>query len=392
MSAVLIIVENLPVPLDYRVWLIATTLRAEGYDVSVISPASDKFPAGEFEIDGIKVFRHNVPQAHTFYQYLYEYFIAIIKEFFLSVKIYKKSKFKIIHACNPPDILWIIGLFWKLFGVKFIYDHHDLSPEILLAKNAVCNQQKLSFVHKFAFKILMFNEWLSHKFADVVLTTNKSFFDIAVNRNNCNPKKVFVVRTGPRLNDLPPRNSEKQKNKIAYVGVMAAQDGVDVLLNSIAYAVHHLNKNLKLILMGAGPEFNKLKTLAQKLNLQNVVEFTGFLTRKKMIDELDACSIGVTPDLAGPMNDHSTMLKVMDYMSCGLPQVMFDLPENRATAGESALYVQSGNEKSFAENIVKLLDDDELRIKLGNAARERVKQLSWENSGAVNLLKAYKKL
>ena len=402
MPSILIIVENLPVPLDYRVWLIATTLRDAGYDVSVISPASDKYPPGEFFIDDIKVYRQNIPQAEKFYQYFWEYSVALIKEFFLSIKIYRKNKFKIIHACNPPDILWFIALFWKIFGVKFIFDHHDLSPEVLLAKNVDCqrpgersgNQQKLSIVKKIVYKLLLFNERLSYKFADVVLATNESFKKIAVGRNGCNPEKVFVVRTGPRLSELPPENflNTKKEKKIAYVGVMAKQDGVDVLLKSVNYAIKILGKNFKLILMGEGPEFRNLKILAQKLELDNYVEFLGFVPRNQMIKRLASCLLGVTPDLSGPMNDHSTMLKVMDYMVCGLPQVMFDLPENRATAGASALIVPSDDEKRLAEKIIELIENEKLRQELGAAARARAESLAWEKSGAINLIAAYSRV
>jgi len=391
---ILIIVENLPVPLDYRVWLIANTLRDNGYQVTIISPAADKYPAGEFVIDGISVYRHNIRDANnSLYYYLWEYAVALWHEFRLSIKVFRKNKFNVIHACNPPDVIWPIGLFWKLFGVKFIYDHHDLSPEILLAKTGACIQQKMSLVQRFAYKLLMLNEWLSHKFANVVLTTNESFRDIALKRNNCNSDKVFVVRTGPRLNELPQNNLHHEKlspvPKIAYVGVMAEQDGVDSLLKSVAYAVKTLNKNLSLVLMGAGSQFNTLKSLAKQLDIEQYVFFHGFIPRENMLAELSECTLGATPDLKGPMNNFSTMLKVLDYMACGLPQVMFDLQENKITAGESALYVPSGNEKEFAKKIIELIENKSLRLKLGNIARKRVEKLAWENSGSPNLLKAY---
>ncbi len=392
---ILIIVENLPVPLDYRVWLIAKTLRDNNYKVSVISPATDKYPAGEFDIDGISVYRHYLPDAdNSLFLYLWEYAVALWQEFRLSLKIFIKNKFKIIHACNPPDVIWTIGLFWKLFGVKFIYDHHDLSPEILLAKIGGGKRNNLSIVHRIAYKLLLLNEWISHKFADAVLTTNESFRKIALERNNCKPDKIFVVRTGPQLTELPEKNSDNNISndipKIAYVGVMAAQDGVDVLLKAVHYAINNLNNNFKLILMGGGPQFNNLKDLTQRLEIDDYVTFHGFVPRTNMLNELADCALGVTPDLSGPMNDFSTMLKVLDYMSCGLPQVMFDLPENRFTAGESALYAVSGDETGFATKIVELLENNDLRKNLGNIARERVEKLTWEKSGATNLLLAYK--
>jgi len=275
-----------------------------------------------------------------------------------------------------------------------LYDHHDLSPEILLAKTGVCCQHKLPIGHRIAYKLLLLNEWISHKFANAVLTTNESFRKIALERNNCKPDKIFVVRTGPQTTELPdknlPHNHSTDIPKIAYVGVMAAQDGVDILLKSVHYAIKNLNKKFQLVLMGGGPQFDNLKSLANVIDINDVVEFRGFVPRKNMLDELADCALGVTPDLSGPMNDFSTMLKVMDYMSCGLPQVMFDLPENKFTAGESALYAVSGDEKEFAEKIIELLENPELRKNLGSIARERVENLSWEISGAQNLLLAYK--
>jgi len=401
---ILIIVENLPVPLDYRVWLIAKTLRDNNDKVTIVSPATDKYPAGEFDIEGISVYRHNLPDANnSLFLYLWEYTVALWQEFRLSVKIFRKNKFKIIHACNPPDVIWIIGLFWKLFGVKFIYDHHDLSPEILIAKSGIDQQTtsmpgvhkpNLPFVHKIVYKLLLLNEWISHKFADAVLTTNESFRKIALERNNCKPNKIFVVRTGPQLTELPEKttdiNISNDIPKIAYVGVMAAQDGIDVLLKAVHYAINNLNNKFKLVLMGGGPQFNNLKALTRQLEIDDYVTFHGFVPRANMLNELADCALGVTPDLSGPMNDFSTMLKVLDYMSCGLPQVMFDLPENKFTAGKSALYAVSGDKIDFAAKIVELLETPELRKKLGNIARERVEKLTWEKSGAPNLLKAYK--
>jgi glycosyltransferase involved in cell wall biosynthesis len=239
----------------------------------------------------------------------------------------------------------------------------------------------------------MLNEWISHKFANTVLTTNESFRRIALERNKCKPDKIFVVRTGPQINELPQKNILYNQSddiaKVAYVGVMAEQDGVDTLLKSAAHAIKNLNKEFRIILMGGGPQFNNLKSLANQLEIDDYVDFRGFIPRNEMLDELTKCTLGVTPDLSGPMNDYSTMLKVMDYMACGLPQVMFDLPENRFTAGESTLYANSGDEKEFAGKIIELIENSELRKKLGNIARERVEKLAWENSGSHNLLKAY---
>jgi len=415
----LIIVENLPVPADYRVWLIATTLRDHGFEVSVICPATKKYPAGKHVIDGINVYRHSLPiEAGKLYQYIFEYVIALWKEFWLTVKIFRKNKFNVIHACNPPDLIWIIGLFWKVFGVKFVFDHHDLSPELLLTKLNANDTKSLKVFQKLVYKILRLMEFFSQRAASIVLTTNESFKKIAVTRNNCNPERVFTVRTGPKSSEQLTVNSEQPAHRslgvggkiedrrrttdyglrtkdiprLGYVGVMAGQDGVDGLLRICHYLKTGFGKTFELVLLGDGPEFEKLKKLASELELGRCANFPGFVSQEKVKEELSKCDIGITPDPSSPMNDYSTMLKVMDYMSHGLPQVMYDLAENKATAGNAALYASPGNEKEFAEKLAELIDDEELRRELGRTARERIKSLAWEKCGAPALLKAVEKL
>jgi len=405
----LIIVENLPVPADYRVWLIATTLWDNGHKISVICPATKKYPVGEHFIDGINVYRHPLPiEANVLYQYVFEYSYALWKEFWLTIKIFRKNKFDVIHACNPPDLIWIIGFFWKMFGVKFVFDHHDLSPELFLTKLDVKNENQLSFTKKCIFKSLKLLEFISQRLADIVLTTNESFRQNAITRNKCKPEKVFTVRTGPkfesRKTDYESRKTEnglritdhgkRSTNilRLCYVGVMAAQDGVDGLLRISHYLKNNLKKDFDLVLMGDGPKFKELKKQTTSLELDKNIKFLGFVSQEKISEVLSKCDIGITPDFSSPMNDYSTMLKVMDYMSFGLPQVMYNLTENKATAGEAALYVEPSNEKEFAEKIAQLIDDEQLRNKLGKTATERIKTLTWEQCGSPALLKAVEKL
>lgn len=391
---VLIIVENLPVPLDYRVWRIAGTLRDNGYKVSVISPATDQYPPGEFEIDGISVLRHAMPiEARALYQYLWEYTAALWHELRLSLRVFRKSRFHIIHACNPPDLIWLIALIWRIRGVKFVYDHHDLCPELLLAKSDRTLPSELSFIRRLLYGGLCLMERLSHICAHAVLATNDSYRRIALLRNKCPENKVFTVRTGPAVADLPAQPASLVPTavpQIAYVGVMALQDGVDLFLK----AVHHLRfvlyKNFTVLLMGSGPERKFLDQLTIDLELTDCVTFSGFLPRHKMTANLLNSVLGITPDPPGPMNDASTMLKALDYMSCGLPQVMFDLTENRASAGDAALYAEPGNITDFAKKIAQLLDDSELRKKLGAIASNRIKNLTWDTCTTPPLLEAYK--
>ncbi len=398
----LIIVENLPVPADYRVWLIATTLRDKGHKISVICPATKKYPVGEHFIDGINIYRHLLPiEANALYQYIFEYIYALWKEFWLTIKIFRKNKFDIIHACNPPDLIWIIGLFWKLFGVKFVFDHHDLSPELFLTKLNVREEKHLTIFQKCVLNILKFMEFVSQRIANLVLTTNDSFRQNAIIRNKCKPEKVFTVRTGPKFGRQRTEDGKRiTKNglrstdilRLCYVGVMAVQDGVDGLLRISHYLKNKLEKDFELVLMGDGPKFAELKKQTIELELDKNVNFLGFVSQEKITEELSNCDIGITPDFSSPMNDYSTMLKVMDYMSFGLPQVMYNLMENKATAGDAALYATPGNEKEFAEKIAELIDNKELRNKLGKTASKRIKSLTWEQCGAFALLKAVGKL
>jgi glycosyltransferase involved in cell wall biosynthesis len=393
---VLIIVENLPVPLDYRVWRIAGTLRDAGYRVSVISPATGQYPPGEFEIEGITVLRHVLPvEARSLHQYLWEYAAALWHEFRLSLRLFRRNRFHAIHACNPPDLIWIIALIWRMRGVRFVYDHHDLCPELLLAKSGCTFPSDLPFVRRMLYGVLRLMERISQKSADAVLATNESYRRIALTRNHCPEDKVFTVRTGPAAAEIPETPAMMDPSdvpQIAYVGVMALQDGVDIFLK----ALHHLKFNLKkpfsAVLIGNGPERESLGRLTGELELDDCVTFTGFLQRDIMMGHLEKSVMGITPDPPGPMNDASTMLKALDYMSCGLPQVMFDLTENRTSAADAAVYAEPGNMHDFAEKIAQLLDNSDMRKKLGANARERITTLTWEACGAPPLLDAYRRI
>lgn len=409
MKHVLIIVENLPAPPDYRVWRIATTLRAAGWRVSVISPATASWPAGEFEIEGIAVFRHWMPcEARRLAGYLVEYAVAVVQELRLSITVFRRARFQVIHACNPPDLIWLVALFWRLFGVKFVYDHHDLCPELVLAKAGVQSPADLGLVHRVLFRLMLAMERVSHWLADVVLATNESYQAVALGRNRCVPERVFTVKTAPTEAELAEgaartgaveiadRGTVPQSGieggaalRIGYVGVMARQDGVDGLLRIARRLRTDLKKEFELVLVGDGPERAALGKMATELGLEPVTRFCGFLPRAAMMAEAQAFAIGVTPDPPGPMNNASTMLKVVDYMACGVAQVMYDLPENRATAQDAAVYATAGDEEAFAAALAGLLDDGAAREALAARGRARVRTLAWERNGAVALGNAY---
>lgn len=393
---VLIIVENLPVPPDYRVWQIARTLRDEGVKVSVICPATQACPKGMFEIENITVYRHSMPrEPRAMWLYIWEYIVALWYELFLSIHIYRKNKFHAIHACNPPDVIWIIALFWRIAGVKFVYDHHDLCPELYLTKYNVAHAGMLSGIRKCTYLLLRLMEKISQKCAHAVIVTNKTFARRAIERNKIPEEKVTVVRTGPRdaeVPEEPPPYTPTHPLRIGYVGVMARQDGVDGILRIASYLAHSMRREFTLILMGDGPERRRLEQLAYSLHLENSVEFRGFIPREQMFKELSSCLIGVTPDPPGQMNNASTMLKVLEYMTRARAQVMYDLAENHESAGDTAVYAEPGDEKDFAKKLADLLDNPEKCAELGRAAYARVATLTWEKVGAPPLIKVYKGL
>jgi glycosyltransferase involved in cell wall biosynthesis len=394
---VLIIVENLPVPPDYRVWTIAQTLRDSGWRVSVICPASERCPAGAFTLDGIDILRHNLPaEGRSVRHYAHEYLSALWHEFWLSVRVFRRARFHVIHACNPPDLLWLIGLVWRLAGVRFVYDHHDLCPELILAKAGCTEPRSLSWRRKLIYRLMLVLERAAHACAHVILATNDSYRSASIARDHAAPEAVHVVRTGPRLAEIdamaalttaPPAGA-----RIAYVGVMGAQDGVDGLLRVAHYLRNGLHCVFELLLLGDGPERADLERLARELGISDVVSFKGFLPRDDMLRVLKTCTVGVTPDPPGPMNSASTMLKVLDYMVAGLPQVMYDLPENRAMAGDAAVCARAGDERELADCIAVVLRDAGLQQHLRDAAAVRVRECAWEESGSPALHAAYESL
>ncbi|MCX7848262.1 MAG: glycosyltransferase family 4 protein [bacterium] len=394
---VCIIVENLPVPADYRVWRIAQTLRKAGHGVTVISPATRGFGAGVEEIEGVRVRRHALEfEARSLWGYPLEYVLALWHEWWQSVREYCGGGFDVIHVCNPPDLLWVIAAIWKVFGVKVVYDHHDLCPELVLAKSGCQRVEELNWVGRVTYSLMVLLERWSHKVADVVLATNESYARIAMERHGIGGERVVVVKTAPRGEEIPAEparcGASASVPRIGYVGVMARQDGVDGLLRSAAVLCKEFGREFELVLIGDGPEREKLERMVGELGLGDRVIFKGFLPREEVQRELLGCVMGVTPDPACPMNNASTMLKVLDYMACGLPQVAYDLPEHRASAGDAALYAVPGDERNFALLMAQLLDNPALRMELGQIGRRRIRELVWERNGERVLLGVYERL
>lgn len=385
---ILIIVQNLPVPFDRRVWQEATELVKNGYAVSIICPKGRGHEAPYEYLDGVHIYRHPLPyEAHGALGYLLEYASSLFWEFVLAWKVLFQRGFDVIHACNPPDNIFLIGGFFKLFfRKKFLFDHHDINPELYEAK----------FRRRdFFYKVMLWWEKWTFKLADVSIATNHSYRQIAIERGHMNPDKVFVVRSGPsleRMKIIPPVPALKQGCAflVGYVGVMGQQEGIQYLIEAARILVHEKQRtDIHFILVGGGPSLEDLKKLAQAQGVEHVLTFTGRVPDQQLLEALNTADICVNPDEVNPMNDKSTMNKIMEYMALGKPIIQFDVTEGRYSAGEASLYAKANDARDLAEKIAALLDDPAKREAMGQYGRARVEnELAWPYE-APKLLAAY---
>lgn len=389
--SVLIIVENLPVPLDRRVWIEARTLSAAGYQVIVCCPRSDKHPEPYEFLENIHIYRHPYPtEGVGLWGYLVEYSSALFWQFLLAFRILFKHGFDVIQACNPPDTIFIVGGFFKyVFGKKFIFDHHDLSPELYEAKF-----QKKGPLHRILLKL----ERLTFRTADVVITTNDSFRRIAETRGSVPPDRIFIVRSGPDLNrfrlEAPVESWRKgRKHMVSYLGVMNDQDGIDYLLEAVSHIVKERKReDVQFVLMGSGPELENLQRQASDLGVDDYVTFTGWVNDQVIVPVLNTADVAVCPDPYNTLNDKLTMNKVMEYMALGKPIVQYDLTESRYSAGDAAVYAKRNCAIDLGDKILGLLDDPESRAAMGKLGRRRIETvLAWEHQAPV-FLSAYEAL
>jgi glycosyltransferase involved in cell wall biosynthesis len=387
---VLILVENLPSPFDRRVWQEATTLRDAGYAVSIVCPTGKGFESKFEKIDGIAIWRYDLPvEGEGAKGYAIEYSVALARSFMLCWKIFLKDGFDVIQACNPPDLFFIIGRVFKLFGKKFVFDHHDINPELYEAKFGKRGV--------FYWLLLKLERW-TFRTADVSIATNESYRRIAMERGGMAPERVFVVRSGPSLERMkigPPDDKLKRGRSylVGYVGVMGKQEGVDYLLRAIQYLVFNLHRtDIHFGLVGGGTSLGAMKGLAAELGVADFVTFTGRVTDDEMLAMLNTADICVNPDIANEMNDKSTMNKIMEYMALGKPIVQFDLAEGRYSAQAASLYARKNDFADLAVKIVGLIDNPQLRAEMGACGRKRVEcELEWRHE-APKLLAAYDSL
>jgi len=387
---VLIIVENLPCPFDRRVMQEARTLAAAGYTVSIISPKAKGYDNSFERMAGNDIHRHSLPrEADGALGYLLEYGVALCMEFWLSLKVLFGRGFDVIHACNPPDTIFLIGGFYKLFGKKFVFDHHDINPELYEAKFG-----KRGFGHK----LLTVLERLTFRTADMVISTNESYRNIALTRGGVKERDIFVVRSGPDLTRMKqvaanPALKRGRRYLVGYVGVMGKQEGIDLLLQAVQLIVKHLGRtDIQFGLVGGGTELHAMRQLAKDLDVADYVTFTGRVPDAELLEMLNTADICVNPDRANDMNDRSTMNKVMEYMALGKPLVQFDLTEGRVSAGEASWYARPNDVADLAQKMVSLLADADQRARMSVLGRERIEHvLSWQHE-APRLLAAYEHL
>ncbi|MEV3855819.1 glycosyltransferase family 4 protein [Streptomyces sp. NPDC050095] len=382
----LILVENLSVPFDRRVWQECTTLRDAGWEVHVICPRGQKRDTEpEAVIDGVRIHRYPLRAATGGPAgYLREYGSALWHTARLARTV---GPVHVVHACNPPDLLFLAARWLQRRGARFVFDQHDLVPELYLSRfdrgkdllyRAVCALERRTY-----------------RAADIVLATNESYRDVAIRRGGQRPEDVFVVRSAPaieRFQPVPPEPELKRgkPHLLCYLGVMGPQDGVDYALRALAKLRDACGRtDWHAVFVGSGDAFDSMVELSRELGLSDQVEFTGRIPDADLVRHLSTADVCLSPDPRNPLNDVSTMNKVLEYMAMGRPIVSFDLREARVSAGDAAVYAPANDESAFAELIAQLLDDPEQRARMGKIGQERVGgPLSWRNSQA-SLLAAY---
>ncbi len=393
---VLIIVENLPVPFDTRVWQEATTLAENGYVVSVICPKGKGYTAEREVLQGVNIFRHDLPaEGNGPIGYLKEYSTALREEIRLARLIYDEIGFDVIHGCNPPDDIYMVAKQFKSKGVKYVFDHHDICPELFDAKFGP--KEERGFIKNMLYKTQTWLERQTYKYCTFAFVTNESYKKIAITRGGMDPSKVIVLRSGPKLERLkiqPPVESIKRGRKymVGYLGVIGQQEGIEYILEAAKYCKETLGRDdIFWGIVGGGPHVEALRGMCTQMGLDDCVEFTGRVSDEKLLDYLNTADVCVNSDTYNEMNDKSTMNKILEYMALAKPIVQFELTEGRYSAQEASLYAEQNNAKDMADKIIYLLEHPEERKKMGEYGHNRVvNELSWEHTSKA-LLEGYEK-
>jgi glycosyltransferase involved in cell wall biosynthesis len=378
-ARVLIIVQNLPVPFDRRVWLECQALVAAGYQVSVVCPKGKGDPSYQV-LDSVRLYKYR-PYAPggSKLSFITEYAYSFLATAWLVARARRAGRLAVLQACNPPDIFWPIALLLRrLDGTAFVFDHHDLCPELF--------QSRFPGGPKLPYRGLRALERATHRTADHVIATNDSYRDIAIQRSGKAPADVTVVRTGPdpdrlRRSEADPALRRGRRLLAAYIGVMGPQDGVDIVVRAADIVVRELGRtDIAFTLIGSGDCYDELVALRDELGLGGHVEFTGRASDELVGQILSTADLGLSPDPKNPLNDVSTMNKSMEYMAYELPVLAFDLRETRVSCAAAAVYVQPNDVRKYAEAMVALMDDEAKRAELGKLGRLRVEQeLAWSH-------------
>jgi glycosyltransferase involved in cell wall biosynthesis len=376
---VLVIVQNLAVPFDRRVWLECQSLVAAGYDVSVVCPRDSDTTAYQV-IDEVKIYTYP-PYAPggSALGFVVEYAYSFLATARLARKARRGRGFDVVQACNPPDIFWPLArvLRWR-DGTRFVFDHHDLCPELYESRFA--GGSRLAHRGLLALEKATFHE------ADHIVSTNESYREVAMRRGGRSADEVTVVRTGPdsdRLRAVAPDPSLRRgrRHLVAYLGVMGPQDGVDLALRAADVLVNQRGRDdVSFLLMGKGDSYDELLSLRTELGLDAYVEMPGRVPDAFVTAALSTADVGLCPDPKNPLNDLSTMNKTMEYMAFGLPVAAFDLRETRVSAGDAAVYATPNDVGELADAIACLLDDTARREQMGRTGRRRVEEeLDWSH-------------
>jgi glycosyltransferase involved in cell wall biosynthesis len=381
----LIFVENLSVPFDRRVWQECRALRDAGYEVSVICPQGAKQDREPYaRIDGVEIHRYPLEAATGGWQgYLREYPAALWRSWRLARRL---GRVDVVHICNPPDLLFLVALPLKLRGARVIFDQHDLTPELYLSR--------FGRGKDLLYRVVVALERLTYRVADVVIATNGSYRRAALERGRKAPERVFVVRSAPDLSRFTGGVADSalkrgKEHLLCYLGVMGPQDGVDYALKSLAALRQIRPDDWHAVFVGGGDCFDEMRALATDLGLDDHVTFTGRIPDDELLAYLSTADVALSPDPHNPLNDVSTMNKVLEYMACGLSIVSFELQEARVSAGDAARYVPCNDTDAFAAATSALLDDPAEREQRGQIGQQRVAgELSWEHS-KVQLLASY---
>lgn len=393
---VLIVVENLPVPFDTRVWQEATTLVQNGYEVSVICPKGKGYTAEREELQGVHIYRHDLPEeGNGAVGYAREYSASLHEERRLAEIIYREHGFDVIHGCNPPDDIYMVAKKFASRGVDYVFDHHDICPELFDAKFG--NHEDLGLFKKMLYRSQTWLERKTYQNATFAFVTNESYKKIAIERGGMDPDKVIILRSGPklerlRIQDPKPEIKRGRKYMVGYLGVIGQQEGIEYLLEAARIIKEDMGRDdVFWGIVGGGPHLDALRKQAQAMGLDDCLEFTGRVSDEVLLDYLNTADVCVNSDEFNPMNDKSTMNKILEYMALAKPVVQFDLTEGRYSAQEASLYAEPNNARDMADKVCELLADPERRRAMGEYGRNRVvNELSWEHTSKA-LLDGYER-